>query len=61
MAMAAPREWVRVSRLSERLHTQGEEGCGLDMLDEELVQTISSSSSPTMTTLCIRSLLFLLS
>jgi hypothetical protein len=26
-------------RISERLHTQGEEGCGLDMLDEELVQT----------------------
>jgi hypothetical protein len=27
-----------VRRLSERLHPQGEEGCGLDMLDEELAQ-----------------------
>jgi hypothetical protein len=44
MATAAPRQRVGVSRLGERLRkgmrilAQGEEGCDLDMLDEELVQ-----------------------
>jgi hypothetical protein len=46
MAMAAPREWVRVSRLSERLHTQGEEGYDLDMLDEDFVQRLLELEYP---------------
>jgi hypothetical protein len=43
MAPAAPRQRAVVRRLGERLHkgmrvlTQGEEGCDLDMLGEELV------------------------
>jgi hypothetical protein len=38
MATAAPWQRVWVRRLRERLHTQGKEGCDLDMLYEELVQ-----------------------